>query len=268
MTLILDLIIAVLFGVLIFLAIYHIRSRSFTEPFKILNIIFESFFSGISIYAGSASIYYSFFDSIPFGLTTIVNESIIAFFGGLSIISITLIYLFRKEIKSKRKLIFFNNEDDNAPEISIDLINHFFTYKKYKEETDDPELNIIRVFKDKTMQVDTRLVEQYLSKELLFNLKIKKSENIQGVKELIPSRTIAICKLESLGHPSTFKILKWIKIKEYKKDIKSLKENTQIKNLKPFINLEPDYLADRCNLNDLQNVKDSIDHLIRIQAGE
>ena len=268
MALIFDLIIAVFFGLLIFLAIYHIRSRNLTEPFNLLSTIFESFFSGMTIYAGLASIWYSFSNSLPFGLTTIVNENIISFFGGLSIISITLIYLFRTEILSKRKLIFFKNEEDNVSEISVDKINYCYTYKKYKENTDDPELNIIRVFKDGTMQVDTRLVEVYLNKELFFNLKIKKSENIQGMEELIPSREIAICKLESIGHHSIFKILKWIKIKEYKIDIKDLKDNKRIESLKPFINLETDYLADRCNLQDLENVKNSMDHLIRIQTGE
>lgn len=265
MVLILDLIIAVIIGVLIFL-IKYIRSKNLTEPFSLLSAIFESVFSGFTLYTGLASIWYSFFNSLPFGLTTIVNENVISFFGGLFLISITFI-LFKKEISSKRKLIF-KDEESNVSEISVDRINYCHTYKKYKENTDDPELNIIKIFKDGTMQVDTKSIESYLNKELVFNLKIKQYENIQGTEELIPSREIAICKLESIGHPSIFKILKWIKIKEYKIDIKDLKKNRRIENLKPFINLKSDYLADQCYLEDFENIKNSIDHIIKIQMGE
>jgi hypothetical protein len=268
MILIYDLIFAVILGTIIFIIIWKIRSRNLIEPYNLLNTIFESYFSGFTIYLGLASIIYSFSNSIPFGLTNIVSENIISFFGGLSILSITVISLFRKEILSRGKILFFKGEDINVSEISINRVNYFFAYKKYKELSQDPQLNVIRIFKDGTMQVDTRTVENYLNKDLFFNLRIKKSEIVQGREELIPTREIAICKLESHGSLSIFKILKWIKLKEYKADVDDLKKNINIDVLKPFIDLRPEYLADKCSLQDLENVKKGLDNLIRIQAGE
>jgi len=132
MILIYDLIIAAIFGTIIFIVTYLIRIRNFAEPFRLLNTIFESYFSGMTTYVGFASILYSFSNSLPFGLTTIANENIISFFGGLSILSITFIYLFRKEILSKGKYLFFKDEEMNISEISINKVNYFFAYKKYK----------------------------------------------------------------------------------------------------------------------------------------
>jgi hypothetical protein len=201
-------------------------------------------------------------------LTTVANENVILLSGGICIIAITLIMLFKKEILSKRKFLFFKDEETNVSEISFDTINYCHAYHKYKKNTDDPELNIIKLFKDRTMQTYTKPVEDYLNKELLFCLKIKKLETIEGKNELIPSKEIAVCKLDNLGQPTIFKIIKWYKIKEYEQDIKDLKENKNLDSLKPFINLKSNYLAEKCNLQDLENVKNSIENLNKAQAGE
>jgi len=129
-------------------------------------------------------------------------------------------------------------------------------------------LKVIRIFKDGLIQVDTRSVEDYLNNELFFYLRIKKPEIVEGIEELIPTREIAICKLKNHSSHSIFKILKWIKLNEYKTDFKDLKKNKNLDVLKPFIDLKPEYLADRCSLQDLENVKSGLDNLIRIQAGE
>ena len=268
MILIYDLIIAAIFGIIVFFAINHVRSGNFTEPFNMLSAIFESTFSGLTIYVGFASIWYSFSNSLPFGLTTIASENTISFFGGLSIISITVISLFITEILSKGSFLFFKDEETNFSEISVNKINYLIAYKKYKKNTRNPELNVIKVFEDGTMQVDTRSVESYLNKELLFNLRLKRPEIVEGKEELIPTKEIAICKLESHGQQSVFKVLRWIKIKEYKTDVNDLKENKRIDSLKPFIDLKRDYLADRCHLQDLDNFKSGLDSLIKIQEGE
>lgn len=265
---ILDLIFSLIIAIIIFLAIWRIGSQNLTEPFNLLSTIFSSLFSGMTIYTGLASIWYSLFASLPYGLTTVANENVILLVGGICIIAITLIMLFRKEILTKRKFFFFKDEETNVSEISFDTINYCYAYNKYKKNTDDPELNITKLFKDRTMQVYTKPVEDYLNKELLFCLKIKKLEPVEGKNELIPSKEIAVCKLENLGQPSIFKIIKWNKIKEYEKEIKDLMENKNLDSLKPFINLKSDYLAEKSNLQDLENVKKSIAKLKKIQEGE
>ncbi|VVB85978.1 Uncharacterised protein [uncultured archaeon] len=188
------------------------------------------------------------------------------FFG--KAIVITLVMLFKKEILSKRRFLFFRDDETKSSELSLETIDYCYAYNKYKIMTNDPELTIIKLFKDKTMQVYTEPVEDYLNKELLFSLKIRRLETVEGKNELIPSKEIAICKLENLGQPSIFKILKWNKIKEYEMDIKDLKENRRLDSLKPFINLKSNYLAEKCNLKDLENIKKSIDNLNKAQAGE
>ncbi len=133
--------------------------------------------------------------------------------------------LFGKEIASNRQFLF--NKEKETKEISVDNINYYYAYKKYKENTNDPELKVIKVFKDGTIQVDTRSVENYLKKELLFDLKIMTSEIIESNYESIPSKEIATCKLDRSADISFFKILNWNNIKEYKDNINDLTHLTQ-----------------------------------------
>lgn len=264
MILLLDLIIAAFFGIIIYYIKDTIRKRNLTEPIN-FNTILECFLGGATIYMGVASIAYSFSNSLPFGLTTIVSENYITFFGGLILVLYTLGSLFGEEISSNRQFIF--NKGKEVKKISVDDINYYYAYKKYKENTNNPELKVIKVFEDGTIQVDTRMVENYLKKELLFDLKIITSEIIEDNYEFIPSKEIATCKLDCPAEISIFKILNWNNIKEYKDDIKDLKQNRRIDEIKPFITLKSIYLADGCSLQDLENIKNGIDKLIRIQAG-
>lgn len=264
MILLFDLIIVAILGIIIVYIKDTIRKRNLTEPLN-FNTILECFLGGATIYVGVASIMYSFSNSLPFGLTTIVSENYITFFGGLILVLYTLGSLFGKEISSNRQFLFYKEKE--TKEISVDNINYYYAYKKYKENTNDPELRVIKVFKDGTIQIDTRSVEGYLKKELLFDLRIITSEIIEGNRESIPSQEIATCKLDRAAEISIFKILNWNNIKEYKDDIKDLKENRRIDEIKPFITLRSNYSADGCSLQDLENIKNGLDKLIRIQAG-
>jgi hypothetical protein len=268
MALIYDLFVGVIIGTVILVIIYKVRNRDLAEPFNLLSALFESYLSGMTIYIGFASVYYSLFNSLPFELSTLANENIILFFGGLSIISITFITLFKKEILSNGKLIFFKDDETNLPEISVDRINYCHSYLGYKNNTNDAELNVISFFKDGTLQVDTRNLQTEISKKILFDLMVRTQEYVNGVKEEIPSQSIAVCKIISFSDISCFKIIKWCGKKEYKTIINDLKDNKKIKSLKPVIKLKHDYLAEKYALTDIEAVKNGIDNLIKSQSGE
>ena len=263
-----DLIVGALFGIIIFIILYKLRSKDFIEPFNFLKTFFESSFSGMTLYVGFASIWHSFFGALPFGLTTIANENMISFFGGISIISITLIMIFRKEILFKGELFFFKDEEKELSEISVNRINFCYAHHKFKNEFNDIELSVIKVFKDNTLQINTKSSQKDISKKILFDLMIKTTEYVEGKKEEIPSKPVAICKLLHASDISTFKIVKWFKINEYNDKIKDLKQNNKIRTLKPFLKLRNDYIAEKYNFEDLKKVKEGIDNLISYKDGD
>lgn len=268
MAMIYDMVIAAIIGTIIFVIIYKVRNKDLVEPFNFLSAIFESYLSGMTIYVGFASLWYSVFESLPFNLSTIANEKLISFFGGLSLISITVIVLFRKEILSKGKLIFFKDEETKKSEISVERINYCHAYHQFKNRTNDSELEVISLFKDGKIQVNTRSVNIEINKNLIFDLMIKLPDMIQNRKEDIPSQPIASCKLITQNKISLFKIVKWHNIKEYKEKITELKQNKKIKNLKPFLKLQTDYYADKYKFDDLNKAKESIINLMNSQGGE
>lgn len=262
-----DLVVAAVIGTVILFLLYQIRGKNTEEPFNILSAILESYLSGLTIYMGLAAIWLAFSSTLPFGLETIANNNVISFFGGLFILFGTIAYIFKREISSKAKQLFLEDNTGNL-KLSIKTVNDYFHYKTYKIKTEDPELDVVALFKDGTIQVKSNGVNVFLHKDLIFSLKIKQSQSVGGKRTVLPSRDVALCKLKSLGNISTFTIIKWINIKEYKTEINNLKKNKNIKKLKPFIVLRSNYLADKCCVDDLTKAKEGIDKLMQIKGGE
>jgi hypothetical protein len=272
-----DVLISAVLGIVILLVKIYFKRNELLDFSIFIGTVFECLFAGFTIYIGFASIFYSLFDQIPLGLTTIVNIQIIAFFGGLAIMSITLYWIFQNEIKryKERQIIYIENSKN--PEISIERVNYVYSYLNYKTTTTDPELNVVgivnfgRLIKRGTVQVRTPVeIQQFLCKRLLFELKVHSQEEVAGEIISIPSSGLAILRIKNVGEISVFEIIRWEKNFKFTKQIQLLQKGDLSRSIisKPFIQLKPDYYADKFTFNVIKKIKEGIDQLNEIDPGD
>ena len=96
MALSIDILIGAVLGLVITIVLF-IKTKRSKRKQQFVLIIFNGFLTGFALYAGIASIIFGITGNLLFNQTDIISQRVMAFFGGLSIFSISIYYAFIKK---------------------------------------------------------------------------------------------------------------------------------------------------------------------------
>jgi uncharacterized membrane protein YqhA len=180
----------------------------------------------------------------PFPINLAIQESDTPFFiaGAIIMIFYPLYEIFNKEFSKSKDI----TEDK--------LIEFCQEYTKYKENTKNPELAVMKFFNDGTILVKAPEGTSYFTKNLKFSLQISQIIDYNGEQTPIYSLEIADCFFLKAGDKHAyFKVSNWIKSLEYQEQIQKLKANQELKNLKPFIKLSDNEIAEKFSYAEMKS---------------
>ncbi len=195
----------------------------------------------------------------PINLELQATEVYILIIGGIVIIFIAIHSVFDGEFARlyKSNILMMGK-------IPLDgkLIKFCEEHLRYKERTNNPELDVIKFDSDKIILVKTQQVREYLTNNLIFNLKFQISFEIEDKLETTDSLDVAECRFLKSGKENTyFNIKKWTNISQYNEQIQKLKANQDFKTLKPVIELSENTIADKFSYNEIEDLQKTIHKL-------
>lgn len=88
-----DLIVGAIIG-LICTGVLFKRANKNTIKQKFILLILNGFLTGLALYMGVVSIYFAFTGNLLFNQSNVVSQSVIAFLGGITLMSLSLYSLF------------------------------------------------------------------------------------------------------------------------------------------------------------------------------
>lgn len=245
----------ILLTILIFLIhtvlkFFLIANKNFKEKATLISLsiswglIIQYFVSGFLMLTGIDFLLTIIFPSSPtFPITiTIDEESILFILLGAGFMIFYPIYeICKNEISSFEKSKFLSKEK----ELEI-FLNFFIEYTRYKEKTGNPALYVIKFKNNNTILVKCPEQKRYFTKNLKFALQIQETIDIEGISTQIDSLEIADCVfLESGEFFSQFYVSNWIRDSTFQQQIQNLKMNQDLTNLKPFLKLKNNDIAEK-----------------------
>lgn len=219
--------------------------------------------AGFAIISGINFILLSnFLQPYPQDLQIQESDVLMLILGGIIVIIASLYSIFSDVIYDKNSVAIGKNR------ISPKKIDLYREYSHYKKMTDNPPLQVVKFFDDKkgeTFLVDTLKGNDFLTKNLQFDLFYEESISINNSPFQTGSLEIAECVLFRRGEKHAhFKILKWFITKSNREIINKLKTNQNLDGLKPFIKLRDHPIADQFTFSELENLTKTLSKLKRI----
>ncbi|MHB8164141.1 MAG: hypothetical protein ACYDDV_07290 [Methanoregula sp.] len=184
--------------------------------------------------------------TFPISLTIQADTVPFVIIGGLIMVIYPIYEIFIKEFK-KFKILSLKEKRKQLQSFCLD-------YLRYKENTGNPKLLIKNFNKDGNILVSTGDEKNYFTKNLKFSLQFYEKIEMEGQISDIETLEIADCSfLKSGGKFSYFIVSNWIKYTQYQEQIQNLKSNRDLTNLKPFIKLKENEIAEKFCLPEMDS---------------
>ncbi|MFA5253227.1 MAG: hypothetical protein WC367_00985 [Methanoregula sp.] len=215
-------------------------------------LVIQYFISGFLIEIGMnflSAIIFPPHQSFPIIITIQEAEFPFFLFGGLIMILYPVYEIFHTELLKLRE-----SQSLSKDEINDNIIKLSLDYTRYKENTQNPKLSVIKISDDGIILVNAPDGTRYLTKNLMFSLHVEETLEIEGVHSTIDSLELADCTFsKSGGKTAYFTTSNWSDRTESQEKIQKLMANSDFKILNPFIKLSDNEIAEKFSHSEMKS---------------